>query len=877
MKSKKLYSILISVMLCLIMMFSATACSDTENETTDTTVDSISVTSELLINVNEERTLRASVMPFGSKATVTWKSSDDEVATVTQQGVVKGVGAGVAKIRATAGGKSANCEVTVVDPSQTAVAVKEVSLNKNVLNLNLDVEAEKTFPLEAKITPTNASNQTVTWKSSKSSVATVSDTGFVTAVAPGSALITATAHNGTYAYCFVTVTGAGSEAASTLNVRKISELEDRSDFIMGMDASAVPSLEAAGFVYKDMDGVKKDVFVILKENGITDIRIRVWNDPYQEGHSGEQAYSYGGGNCDINNAVAIAARCKEAGLGVIIDFHYSDFWADPGKQSVPKAWKNLDVAGRKQAIYDFTYESLNKIKETQVKITMVQVGNETTSAICGASYATATADYCAYINEGARAVRAATNTVANGGAKVAIHLTNPEKGNFSDYATAFKTHEVDYDVFGTSYYPFWHGSLTNLSAELKKAHDISGKQVMVLETSYAFTDEDFDGNGNTQLPVRTRPFTVQGQSNAIWDVINTVAKLDDYGLGVCYWEGTWVAPATDKDESLSLCNTYGCGWASAKSGPASIGGDGYQANDVKAAGGVVIDNQAFFSSIDGKALESLQVFKLVKTGQVVDPIADYIYTAEVFCTVNEGEIALPKKVKVILNEGSTLEVDALWNIDDDEVANYIHIVDDYTITGTTPYGGVAVCKIYVQNKNILVDGSFEDTEGLPQTDKKVLVPSPWEVERIAKEAEIQLYVSNDEQNAKMGTQSFHFWDSNPIEFRLYQAVNLDKAIAEYSYGVYSFSVDFAGGDCGDEQDIYSYAIITYNDGTEQAFIRGTTVKATGWKQWSRSSIAEIVITKNVQSVKVGINVTAGKGGWGNIDNAQFFFKSALSG
>ena len=877
MKSNKLSKILVCFMLSFVMILMA-ACSGVE-DASSAEVKSIDLRAKLMINVDETFTLQATLTPFGSTAKITWKSSDTSVATVSDKGVVKGITEGVAIIRATAGEKSANCTVTVVDPSNADVNVSSVKFNTGVLNL--DLEENKTAKLTATVLPENATDKTLTWSSSKPAVASVENDGSITALTAGKTIVTATAHNGEKATCVVTVVGEGSEEEATpLYVRKVSALEGRDDFIMGMDASAVPSLEDAGVEYKNFDGEKEDVFKILKDNGITDIRIRIWNYPYQDGHYGDVAYSYGGGNCDVENAIAISNRCKLYDLGVIIDFHYSDFWADPGKQSAPKAWANKSVEERKTAIYEFTKESMQKIKDTGVKITMVQIGNETTRAICEADYGSAPATYCAYINQGAKAVREVTGTVANGGAKVAIHLTNPESRDYAGYATTFKNNNVDYDVFGSSYYPFWHGTLDNLTSKLMRVHEISGKEVMVLETSYAFTDEDFDKTGNTALSTRTKPFTVQGQANAVLDVIDAIAGLGDYGLGICYWEGTWVAPALNRADTMEKCNATGCGWASAKSGPASIGGDGYQQNDVKSAGGVVIDNQAFFSSIDFTALESLKLFKLAKDGQIVDWAADYIYEEELFYTVDEGTVTLPQKVTVVLNSDSTVSTDALWDVDLADVAEFIHTVKEHVVYGTTIYGGVAKCTVYVQNKNLLVDGSFEDTAGYPQTDNKIDVPLPWKVNRISSNPEaLQLYVSNEAQNAKMGTNSFHFWDSAALEFELYQEVDLAKAIELYNYGIFSFSVDFSGGDCGDNQEIYSFAIITYNDGKEAVTVRGDDIRATGWQQWHRTAVNEIVIDSTVASVKVGIHIKTDKtdnGGWGNIDNAQFFFKSSAS-
>lgn len=870
MKNNRLSKILVSFMLAVSMIFSFVACGS--QQSTEASVESIDVRSTLRLTIGAESQLQVALNPFGVTAAISYRSSNTAVATVSDDGLVKGISVGNAKIRISAGGKTAECLVTV---EKTVINVTKITLNKGVLNLQVGDSSS----LTATVLPDNATDKTVEWSSNNTAVATVRN-GNVTGIAKGDAIVTVKSKSGVTAICMVKVSDGTSESGPTrLNVAKVASLEQRTNFIMGMDASAVPSLEAAGVKYKDFNGDEQDVYKTLKDNGITDIRIRVWNDPYQEGHHGDVAYSYGGGNCDIENAVAISSRCRVAGLGVIIDFHYSDFWADPGLQLVPKAWKNKTEDERENLIYEFTKTSLTSIKATGVNITMVQIGNETTRAICGVDYASNPAKYCAYINAGSRAVREVTGQVAAGGAKVAIHLTNPESRDYVGYANTFKSNSVDYDVFGSSYYPFWHGTLANLAKKLKDVHDVSGKEVMVLETSYAFTNDDFDGAGNTPLPTTTEPFTVQGQSNAILNVIKCIADLGDYGLGVCYWEGTWTAATTsrNKTDNLAVCSQYGCGWASAKAGPVSIGGDGYQPSNVTAAGGVVIDNQAFFRP-DGTPLESLKVFKLAPTGQKVNPVADYLYNKQLFYTVNVGTIELPSKVDIVLNDGSKMNVNAMWDVEASALANYIKTVNNYVIDGTTKFGGHVTCTVFVQNPNILTDGSFEDSDGYKKgTEKKIDVPSPWRQQVLSTKQVLQLYVVIDPDDSSMGNKSLHFWDSAAVKFKVWQEIDIAAVVQQYGYGTYGFSLDIMGGDGGDNQDIYAYAVITYKDGSQETTIKGNNTSLTLWQEWHRTAIDEITIDDNVQSLSVGLYLDAAAGAWGNIDNMQFFFKSAPAG
>ena len=150
------------------------------------------------------------------------------------------------------------------------------------------------------------------------------------------------------------------------------------DFIRGMDVSSVISLEQSGVTFKNENNEVEDLFKILSENGVNYIRVRVWNDPYDSNGNG-----YGGGNSDLAKACEIGRRAAKYGMKLLVDFHYSDFWADPAKQKAPKAWANMTLEQKEQAVYDFTYNSLVEIRNAGGKVGMVQIGNETTTGIAG--------------------------------------------------------------------------------------------------------------------------------------------------------------------------------------------------------------------------------------------------------------------------------------------------------------------------------------------------------------------------------------------------------------------------------------------------------------------------------------------------------------
>ncbi len=403
------------------------------------------------------------------------------------------------------------------------------------------------------------------------------------------------------------LTGCRTEAPPEKEVKTVQEESPAvceaeplpEGFILGMDVSSVLAEERSGVKYYVFDGTERDLFAILAENGINTIRVRIWNDPYDKDGNG-----YGGGNCDIETACVIGRRAAENGMKLLVDFHYSDFWADPGKQSAPKAWQGMGLEEKNSALASFTKECLCALQDAGASICMVQIGNETNGGLAGETEWSAV---CSLMQAGAEAVREVCP-----GTLVAVHFTDPQReGSCAWYAETLARYGVDYDVFASSYYPYWHGTLENLSSVLSDIARTYGKKVLVAETSYAFTAEDSDFFGNTvsgDSPVRKPyPYTVQGQANSVRDVIDATAHMEN-GIGVCYWEGAWISVGTGSwEENREKWEQYGSGWASSWAAE-------YDPEDAgRYWGGSAVDNQAFFDA-QGHALESLKIFSLVRTG-----------------------------------------------------------------------------------------------------------------------------------------------------------------------------------------------------------------------------------------------------------------------
>ena len=617
-------------------------------------------------------------------------------------------------------------------------------------------------------------------------------------------------------------------SSDTLYVKAVENLPK--DFILGMDVSSVLAEEASGVKYYNFAGEEQDLFRTLAENGVTHIRVRVWNHPYDAAGNG-----FGGGNNDIEKAVEIGRRATQAGMKLIVDFHYSDFWADPGKQMVPLAWKDMDIETKTEAVYEYTRDCLRQLKDAKVAVGMVQLGNETNGALCGEK---TWFNIQFLMAAGSKAVREVFPK-----ALVAVHFANPENAEaYASYASKLDYYNLDYDVFASSYYPYWHGTLENLSAVLGKIAETYGKKVMVMETSYAYTDEDTDFSGNTIGAgggvSKPCPYTVQGQANSVRDVVETVANTPN-GIGVCYWEGAWISVGQNSwEENSAKWEQFGSGWASSY---AAV----YDPDDAgKWYGGSAVDNQAFFDAT-GHPLESLKLFGLLRSGNEVEVQPDAIDDTELVVDLN-GVIELPETVKAVMSDNSRQAVPVTWDIDDAQLQQmYAGGPAKYEITGEA--GGLeAHCWVSMVEYNFLQNPGFEDgTE------------APWAVTDLGKTE--QLYVEDKSTDSLSGSWHMHFWSAaaNSVEFTLEQPVEGLRS------GTYKYAISIMGGDCGDT-DIYAYVKL---DGE---IVGRAPMTISGYGNWD-TGLVEGVEYAEGQTLTVGIYVKCsgeGNGAWGKIDDAM---------
>ncbi|SHS89430.1 Arabinogalactan endo-1,4-beta-galactosidase precursor [Mycobacteroides abscessus subsp. abscessus] len=613
--------------------------------------------------------------------------------------------------------------------------------------------------------------------------------------------------------------------ASDIFVKRVAGIDE--DFIKGVDVSSIIALEDSGVKFYNEAGKKQDIFKTLNDAGVNYVRVRVWNDPYDSKGRG-----YGGGNNDIEKAIEIGKRATANNMKLLVDFHYSDFWADPAKQQAPKAWKNLNLEEKKVALYDYTKESLQAMMDEGIDIGMVQIGNETNGGLAGEKNWEAMSQL---FNAGSKAVRELDSNIL-----VALHFTNPEtSGRYASIAKTLQENEVDYDVFASSYYPFWHGTLTNLTSVLKNVASAYGKQVMVAETSYTYTKEDGDGHGNTSPKdsgqTLNYPITVQGQATAVRDVIEAVANVGEAGIGVFYWEPAWIPAAPDKKlkKNQKLWEKYGSGWATSYAAEYDPEDAGHW------YGGSAVDNQALFDFY-GRPLTSLNVFKYVDTGSVAPLKIDEIKDVSLSVIAGE-EITLPTTVQVTYNNGTSGAVRVTW---DEEVVKQAiqNGVGTYEINGEVEGGGTVKLHLTINPENFVMNSGFEENDR-----------SMWNIlymNGTAPHTDFQ----NKAADAKSGNYSLHFYSGEEVNF------SVEQKITGLEPGYYNLSMFLQGGDANNS-DMYLYAL-----SGDQEFKIQTSVN--GWVNWSHPLVTDILVQDG--TITIGASIRADGGAWGSVDDFYLY-------
>lgn len=611
-------------------------------------------------------------------------------------------------------------------------------------------------------------------------------------------------------------------------------------FVKGVDVSSYLALKASGVKYYDYDGNELDdagFFRFLHDCGVNYIRIRVWNNPYDEAGHG-----FGGGNNDLAKAVTMGKLATDAGMRVMIDFHYSDFWTDPLKQKSPRAWDRMTIDDKVNALYEFTKSSLQTLKDSGVDVGMVQVGNETNNGIAGE---TDFSNRCKLFNSGSKAVK---EVLPN--AQVVLHFTNPESKDYAGIASELQSNNVEYDVFASSYYPFWHGTLSNLKTKLNQVANTYGKKVMVAETSYLVTDDDYDGHENyAPKSGQSLPYTssVQGQVDSVTDIMVTVRDVDNnMGIGVMYWEPAWigVGNAYNEDGSLNadklaenkaLWERDGSGWASSYSAA-------YDPDDAgKWYGGCAVDNQGMFDNT-GHPLASLRLFGLVGTGATAERKALSVTKSQRKEYAINAKVDYPETVTVFFNDRTTENVAVEWSEDaKDKVITSKS--GTYTVNGTVTVGDQVFSTEYIiviMPENLIAQGSFDGETGDIN---------------ITYNTDNTGYTDYTTQDALEGN-CLHFWSESAMDF------TVSTEVEAKTKGYYYSTVALQGG--VDEDAKISLSI---SNGSDSSTDSDKTFM--GWCSWQNPKTDMIYVDKG-DTIKVSLNIVASPNSWGTIDNLTLY-------
>mgnify|MGYP001120304546 FL=1 len=611
-------------------------------------------------------------------------------------------------------------------------------------------------------------------------------------------------------------------------VEPIPDLAD--DFIRGMDVSSILAEENSGVKYYDADGVEQDVFTTMAEAGVNYARIRVWNDPYDENGNG-----YGGGNNDLATAIALGKRATDNGMKVCIDFHYSDFWADPAKQMCPKAWEGMTLEEKTDALYDFTKESMTQLLDNGVDVCMVQVGNETNNGMAGE---TQIPNIAQLMNAGSKAVREVSDSYEKE-IKVALHYTNAsDYDGLDSILYKLSSFQVDYDIFALSYYPYWHGTFENLQKVMANIQNKYGKETLIAETAYCYTTADTDGSGNSVGAadlIDAYGATVQSQSTALRDVC--AAASQSGALGVFYWEGAWIAVGDVNADNSPIWEEFGSGWASSYAA-------GYDPKDAgQYYGGCSWDNQALFDA-DGKPLESLYTYKWLKYGTNAEPAIDLVNVPTVTCNIG-ADVEMPETVDVVYNNralNTSLPVEwyeeMVQNIDNSKAGTYEitgRILDENAASDNQTE---VLCVVNVERLNYVANPSFEDAD-----------TSMWSVSYEGEKNPTDF--QQKEGDAHTGAYSFHFWSESDMDF------TIEQEFTDLEPGTYALKAYFQGGDIDDSANMELYASC---GGT----VSSDTFTAQGYANWQEPAISSIKVTDG--TLTIGMHIQCNAKGWGTIDD-----------
>lgn len=573
-------------------------------------------------------------------------------------------------------------------------------------------------------------------------------------------------------------------------------------FIKGADISSLEAVEDYGGVFYDFDGNETDAVTFLMDNGCNYFRLRAWNNPTKSFDAGDY--------CSPEHTVEMAKRIKEAGSCYLLDFHYSDWWADPDNQTVPAAWQGMTEEELVQAVYDFTKEVLMMLKDADAYPDMVQIGNEIGNGMLwdyGSTEHPAT--LAALLNSGIAAVR--DTTPEGKETKVVIHVQDGGSVDVTEafFATIEENGVTDYDVVGLSYYPYWHGTFGDLKDNINNIYAKFGKEVAVVETAYPFTYDNADEKENLVMEDETDivGFAAgeENQKKVFELVMNAVASCEG-GIGVFYWEPVWLAV-----EGAGVAKGSGNEW----------------------------ENQALFD-FDGMPLDAVTAFAYeTSSSQSAEALSVYsLDNIQVDKEAGEAEIlaALPQTAQVLYSNGDVREEEIVWNdalrteTEDGEIG----------LEGTAAGLPVSI-EITRADLYSLDNLSFE--KGL----------SGWIVEGDSDAGWVALGADGCPHD---GDYSYAYWKEDAFTIDIYHYVKITES-AQYNLSMWS-----------EGKEGTKLLITLYIADKDGKYLDSESLQNTGWSDWKNPCVtAEL---KEGDVVRIGAKISAVGDDWGAIDDFSFW-------
>lgn len=298
-------------------------------------------------------------------------------------------------------------------------------------------------------------------------------------------------------------------------------------FYYGVDLSYVNEMDDCDAVYRDA-GEIDDAFEIFSEHGANLVRARLWHNPNWTDYS------------TLEDVTRTFQRAQDEGMDTLLSFHYSDNWADPGKQAIPAAWQDFSEEELPEVLYQYTYDALRTLHQQGLLPDFVQVGNEINAGLVKKMDGLDWPRDAKLINAGIRAIR---DLQAETGKriKIVLHVAQPENTGWW-FREARDAGIEDFDIIGISYYPQWSSfSIGDMGAHVAYLREEFEKDVLIVETAYPWTLEKVDETADNILyqGIRGYSISVEGQRQFMLDL--TQSLISNGGLGVVYWEPAWVS------------------------------------------------------------------------------------------------------------------------------------------------------------------------------------------------------------------------------------------------------------------------------------------------------------------------------------------------